>query len=114
MPEMITMQCARCGAVFQREASRAKKSKKPFCSKSCAARSLTEEYMDKRFQKKIFPKNTRIRITASIPVFPELRPKVGAVYDALKFTAQQGGDGGYVIECGGKKINVRKDEAVEV
>lgn len=47
-------------------------------------------------------------------VFQKLQPKVGAVYDALKFEARYGGHGGYVIESGGKKINVRLDEAVEV
>lgn len=72
MPTMITMQCAHCGKVFQRELHRMNHAKKFYCS------------------------------------------KVGAVYDALKFEARYGGHGGYVIESGGKKINVRLDEAVEI
>lgn len=85
-----------------------------YCSQTCAAKQVAKEREGTPFAKKNFPTQTRIRITARLPVYKELQPKVGAVYDALKFEARYGGHGGYVIESGGKKINVRLDEAVEV
>lgn len=118
MPKMVTAQCARCGAVFQREERKVRyamrTAKKIYCSKECAAKQAVKEHEGNLFQKQNFPVETRIRITEKIPVFPELQPKVGAVYDALKFEKQPGSHGGYVIESGGKRINVRLDEAVEV
>lgn len=117
MPTMVTMQCARCGKVFQRAPYRMNHAKKFYCSKRCSAVTAAENCEREGkwvFKKKIFPTQTRIRIITSIPVLRELQPKVGAVYDALKFEARYGGHGGYVIESGGEKINVRLDEAVEV
>nr|DAG36713.1 MAG TPA: zinc-ribbon domain protein [Bacteriophage sp.] len=114
MPTMITMQCAHCGKVFQRELHRMNHAKKFYCSQTCAAKQVAQDREGVPFEKKNFPTQTRIRITARIPVFQKLQPKVGAVYNALKFEARYGGHGGYVIESGGKKINVRLDEAVEV
>lgn len=117
MPTMVTMQCARCGKVFQRAPYRMKNAEKFYCSKRCSAVTAAENCEREGegiFKKKIHPTQTRIRIMTRIPVFQKLQPKVGAVYDALKFEARYGGHGGYVIESGGKKINVRLDEAVEV
>lgn len=114
MPTMITMQCAHCGKVFQRELHRINHAKKFYCSPSCAAKQVAREREGTPFQKKNFPTQTRIRIITSIPVYRELQPTVGAVYDALKFEAKFGSHGGYVIESGGKKINVRLDEAAEI
>lgn len=81
------------------------------CARQNRWRRIARAFRSKR---KNFPVQTRIRITTRIPVFQKLQPKVGAVYDALKFEARYGGHGGYVIESGGKKINVRLDEAVEI
>ena len=103
-----------CGKVLKRELQRMNDAKKFYCSQVCAAKQAAQDREGVPFEKKIFPTQTRIRITKRIPVFQKLQPKVGAVYDALKFEARYGGHGGYVIESGGKKINVRLDEAVEI
>lgn len=100
--------------VFQRELHRMNHAKKFYCSQTCAEKQVAQDREGVPFEKKNFPTKTRIRIMTRIPVFQKLQPKVGAVYDALKFEARYGGHGGYVIESGGKKINVRLDEAVEI
>lgn len=113
MKEMVTGKCALCGATFQRDVRKMRKAQKFYCSKRCAAMDAVNNGKIP-FAKQTFPVETRIRITAKIPVFEELRPKIGTIYDALKFESRYGGHGGYVIVSGGKRINVRLDEAVEV
>ena len=54
----------------------------------------------------------RIRITAKVPIWPEYQPKVGAVYQAERYPVFK--QTGYVIESGGKRINIRANECVEV
>lgn len=56
-----------------------------------------------------------IRITRTVEVYPELRPHVGQTYPAEKYrppTCVK--KPGYVIESGGKRINIRANECVEV
>ena len=56
-----------------------------------------------------------IRITKPVEIYPELSPVVGQIYPAEKYcppTCVK--KPGYVIESGGKRINIRADECVEV
>lgn len=54
----------------------------------------------------------RIRITAKVPIWPEYQPEVGSVHQAERYPVFKAP--GYVIESGGKRINIRADECVEV
>lgn len=52
-------------------------------------------------------------ITKEIPIFPELRPVVGAVYDVERYEKKVGAF--YIIpDIKGKRIVVRVGECVEV
>ena len=56
-----------------------------------------------------------IRITKEIPVFEELRPAVGAVYEAERYGASKLNAKFYIIpDICGKRIVVRGGECVEV
>lgn len=60
-------------------------------------------------------KTVRIRITKRIPVFPELQPKVGRIYEAVPNNKKPGESSFYVIpDINGKAIVVRSGECVEV
>lgn len=60
------------------------------------------------------PTAVRIRITKPVELLPELCPTVGAVYDAERWPSYTSPVGGYVIVVGGKRINIRRKECVEV
>ena len=56
-----------------------------------------------------------IRSRKPVEIYPELSPVVGQIYQAEKYlprTCRK--KPGYVIESGGKRINIRADECVEV
>lgn len=55
--------------------------------------------------------NVKIRIKCEIPIFSEMRPVVGKVYDAEKYVSKFPA---YVITTNGKRINIRYNECVEV
>lgn len=55
---------------------------------------------------------TRCCITAKVPVWPEYQPRIGATYRAERYPMFKAP--GYVIESGGKRINIRADECVEI
>ena len=56
-----------------------------------------------------------IRITKPVEVYPELSPAVGQIYPAERYSPPTSTKRhGYVIQSGGKRINIRADECVEV
>ena len=63
-------------------------------------------------EKRLPHRLVRIRITAKVPVWPEYQPRIGATYRAERYPMFKAP--GYVIESGGKRINIRADECVEV
>lgn len=99
-----------------------------FCSAACRAaaeaeqreqrrRELAEEQKRLRSEsasgeKRLPHSLVKIRITAKIPVWPEYQPEIGAVYQAERYPVLK--SPGYVIESGGKRINIRADECEEI
>ena len=63
-------------------------------------------------EKRLPHRLVRIRITAKVPVWPEYQPRIGATYQAERYPIFKAP--GYVIESGGKRINIRANECVEV
>ena len=56
-----------------------------------------------------------IRITKPVEIYPELSPVVGQIYPAERYSPPTSTKRyGYVIKSGGKRINIRADECVEV
>lgn len=52
-----------------------------------------------------------IKITKDIPIFQQMRPKIGALYAAEKYDGKYPG---YVITANGYRVNIRWNECVEV
>lgn len=52
-----------------------------------------------------------IKITKDIPIFQQMRPKIGALYAAEKYDGKYHG---YVINVNGYRVNIRWNECVEV
>ena len=55
----------------------------------------------------------RIQITAIIPVYPAMRPRMGEVYDAEKYEYVSSMPG-YVVRVGDKRVCVRATECREI
>ena len=69
-------------------------------------------FQRKTAERFLTPTAVKIRITSPVELLPELCPTVGAVYDAEPWYASP--VGGYVIVGGGKRINIRRNECIEV
>lgn len=106
--------CKVCGKAFA-----PKKKAQEYCGKSCAAYGrarVRKERKDATPMGKREKDLVRVRITKMVPVFPEMRPRVGGVYMAER-VRQKRGSGGmfYVIrEIGTMGLVVRENECVEV
>lgn len=87
-----------------------------YCSRDCAKEAAKREPRDTTPMGKREKDLVRVRITKTVPVFPEMRPRVGGVYMAER-VRQKRGSGGmfYVIrEIGPMGLVVRENECVEV
>lgn len=87
-----------------------------YCSRDCAKEAAKREPRDTTPMGKREKDLVRVRITKTVPVFPELRPRLGDVYTAER-VRQKRGSGGmfYVIrEIGPMGLVVRENECVEV
>lgn len=71
-------------------------------------------FQRKTAERFLTPTAVRIRITKPVELLPEFRPTVGAVYDAERWPSYTSPVGGYVIVVGGKRINIRRNECIEV
>ena len=123
----VALVCQVCGATFYKVPS-AITMETRCCSKECRGkvqaerlelrrRELAKELEDLRTEspegeKRLPHRLVRIRITAKVPVWPEYQPRIGATYQAERYPIFKAP--GYVIESGGKRINIRADECVEV
>ena len=57
----------------------------------------------------------RIRIICKVPVDPEYQPTVGSEHEAERYTGMgKIKRAGYVIQSGGKRINIRWNECIEI
>lgn len=98
--------CRYCGKKFQSE-----QSGREFCGHDCLRNYMRDMHAQNRDQHDM----RRIRITKEIPVFPELRPAVGAVYEAERYGSRYFSAKFYIIpDIMGKRIVVRGGECVEV
>ena len=56
-----------------------------------------------------------IRITKPVEIYPELSPVIGQTYPAERYSPPTRTKRyGYVIESGGKRINIRANECEEI
>ena len=126
--ELVKLICPQCGKEFCRSQSYLRQYGKytPCCSKACkganikatraAGRMKQGEHLRAVNGELRLPHTcVNIRITRTVEVYPELRPHVGQTYPAEKYrppTCVK--KPGYVIESGGKRINIRADECVEI
>lgn len=104
--------CPICGKEF-----RGRCNAQRYCSRDCTYASQRKENSELRVKREKPAQSetlVKIKILKKIPLYPELVPQYGCVYDARRC------DGGnvepfYIIpDLGGKKIVVRNDECVEV
>ena len=129
--ELVKLICPQCGQEFYRTPYYVRKYRKygkykPCCSTACkgayikkhriTGKAVKEEHLRAANGELRLPHTcVSIRITRQIEIYPELRPEVGQTYPAEKYlppTCRK--RPGYVIESGGKRINIRADECAEV
>lgn len=124
----MELKCELCKKKFMRTLGKVNENKsgRYYCSRSCASIALNEmlaqakETNGKPNPKKPGPNRrlshtmVRIRITCKVPVDPEYQPPVGSEHDAEKYGPHKGGRVGYVIQSGGKRINIRWNECMEI
>ena len=124
----IALTCEACGAVFYKTPSYYAINHPKFCSKECRGKAQAEKMEQRRREmekeleglrtesesgeKRLPHRLVNIRITAKIPIWPEYQPALGTIYQAERYPTFKAP--GYVIESGGKRINIRADECVEI
>lgn len=108
----ITATCPVCGKVFTRPC-KPRTDDRYLCSRACAGawRKLHPICTGKRRDRAW--DEVRIQITAIIPVYPAMRPRMGEVYDAEKYEYVSSMPG-YVVRVGDKRVCVRVDECREI
>lgn len=126
--ELVKLTCPQCGREFYRRPCYLRQYGKytPCCSMVCRNANIKETRAGERIQKgahlraengelRLPHSRVTIRITKQIEIYPELRPEVGKTYPAEKYKISTNKKrDGYVIKSGGKRINIRADECVEV
>ena len=126
--ELVKLNCPQCGKEFYRTPSylRQYSTYMPCCSPKCRNANIKAARAEGHIQRgermraedgalRLPHSRVNIRITKPVEIYPELRPHVGQTYPAEKYrpptcTKRYG----YVIESGGKRINIRANECVEV
>ena len=108
----ITATCPVCGKVFTRPC-KPRADGRYLCSRACAGawRKLHPICTGKRRDRAW--DEVRVQITAIIPVYPDMRPRMGAVYDAEKYKDSSNAPG-YVVRVGDKRVCVRATECREI
>lgn len=125
--ELVKLSCPQCGKEFYRTPSYLRQygKYKPCCSPACkgayfkahkSANKIREERPRAANGEIRLPHTwVKIRVTKQVEIYPELRPEVGQTYPAEKYRPPTSvKKPGYVIQSGGKRINIRADECVEV
>lgn len=129
METLVQKACSLCGKTFLRPIGKINENKSGrfYCSRSCAS---IAQHMERRArmavmntppepQKPEEPRRlphtmVRIRIICKVPVDPEYQPTVGSEHAAEKYGPNKRKNAGYVIQSGGKRINIRWNECVEI
>ena len=128
MTTLVKKTCALCGRTFLRSIGKVNENKSGrfYCSRSCAtiahnmARRKPKEEHCAPADPKVDPARrlphtmVRIRISCKVPVDPEYQPPVGSVHEAERYGPYKGSRTGYVIRSGGKRINIRWNECIEI
>lgn len=126
--ELVKLICPQCGQEFYRTPYYLRQYGKyrPCCSTACKAAYIKANRIAGKLAREEHPRAAngelrlphtwvKIRITRPIEVYPEIRPQIGQIYPAEKYGPPTSLSRiGYVIESGGKRINIRADECVEV
>lgn len=126
--ELVKLICPQCGKEFYRTPGylRQYSTYTPCCSPKCRNANIKAARAEGHIQRgeRMRAENgelrlphtwVKIRITRPIEVYPELRPQVGQICQAEKYGPHTSLYRiGYVIESGGKRINIRANECVEV
>ena len=126
--ELVKLICPQCGKEFCRSKSYLRQYGKytPCCSKACKGANIKATRAAGRMQQgermraengelRLPHSRVNIRITKPVELYRELRAVVGQIYEAEKDRPRTCvKKPGYVIESGGKRINIRADECVEV
>ena len=74
-----------------------------------------ERMRDENGELRLPHSRVNIRITKPVEIYPELSPVVGQIYPAERYSPPTSTKRyGCVIKSGGKRINIRADECVEV
>ena len=130
METLVKKTCALCGRTFLRSIGKVNENKsgRYYCSRSCAS---IAQHMERRARmaamntppespkpeepRRLPHTMVRIRIMERVPVDPEYQPPVGSEHEAERYA----GVGkikrvGYVIQSGGKRINIRWNECIEI
>lgn len=130
METLVQKACSLCGKTFLRSIGKVNENKSGrfYCSRSCAS---IAQHMERRArmaamntkpeqQKPEEPRRlphtmVRIRIICKVPVDPEYQPTVGSEHEAERYTGMgKIKRAGYVIQSGGKRINIRWNECIEI
>ena len=126
--ELVKLICPQCGKEFCRSQSYLRQYGKytPCCSKACKDANIKATRAAGRMQRgermraengelRLPHTRVNIRITKPVEIYPELSPVVGQIYPAERYSPPTSTKRyGYVIQSGGKRINIRADECVEV
>ena len=126
--ELVKLICPQCGKEFYRSQSYLRQYGKytPCCSKACKGANIKatraagrmrqgERMRAENGELRLPHSRVNIRITKPVEVYPELSPVVGQIYPAERYSPPTSTKRyGYVIQSGGKRINIRADECVEV
>lgn len=130
MEQYVKLKCELCGKKFMRTLGKVNENKsgRYYCSRSCAS---IAQHMERRARmaamntppeppkpeepRRLPHTMVRIRIMERVPVDPEYQPPVGSEHEAERYA----GVGkikrvGYVIQSGGKRINIRWNECIEI
>lgn len=96
--------CQWCGKEFTSDRAGRK-----FCGHDCLHNHMRDLHANNREKIDM----TRVLVTKELPLFNELKPVVGAVYEVERYKHRY--NTFYIIpDIGGKRIVVRDDECVEV
>lgn len=102
--------CPVCGKEFVPRANSQR-----YCGRACTYASQRKENSELRVKRpKPETSVVKIKVIKRIPLYPEVVPQMGIVYEAQKCVANKAEPFYIIPDLGGKKIVVRKDECAEV
>ena len=113
MSVRVTFACPVCGREVT--VTRKREQKTYFCGLECYnfARNngMWKQTLNQSEPGDLVHHDVKIKITREVPLFPEMRPKVGEIYAAERY---EGRFPSYVIAVNGRRINIRYNECMEV